>query len=265
MAYFSGWYYKCQSNDKTLAIIDACHNNSKSIQIITDNGVYYFNKNLDKCYFSDREIRLDLNENGVHITGDIIFGEFTKIKYDIMGPFKYVPFMQCRHSVKSMRHKINGKIYINNEEYDFSDSLCYIEGDRGYSFPKQYLWTHCFINDGSIMLSVADIPFLFMNFIGIIGVVFYKNKEYRIATYLGAKVTMIGDGYVKIKQGKFTLIAKLIEKNSFPLNAPENGVMERTIHESASCKAEYAFYIENNKIFDEISDKASFEFEFFSR
>ena len=100
------------------------------------------------------------------------------------------------------------------------------------------------------------------HFTGIIGIILLGGKEYRIATYLGAKVKRIGNNSVIVKQGKYTLTAKLIEKNSYPLYAPENGKMSRTIHENASCKAYYRFS-DNGKVLCEFtSDMASFEYEF---
>lgn len=40
-----------------------------------------------------------------------------------------------------------------------------------------------------------------IHFTGIIGVVLWKGKEYRIATYLGARAVQIQDKTVRVKQG----------------------------------------------------------------
>lgn len=48
------------------------------------------------------------------------------------------------------------------------------------------------------MLSVADIPVMGLRFTGIIGVVLWRGKEYRLATYLGAKVVEHRDRKVRI-------------------------------------------------------------------
>ena len=90
--------------------------------------------------------------------GMIRFGRMSPIRYDIMGPFRYIPFMECRHSVFSMQHTVNGRLRINGVDYIFQDGTGYIEGDRGYSFPKHYAWTQYGFNGGSLMLSVAEIP-----------------------------------------------------------------------------------------------------------
>lgn len=102
-----------------------------------------------------------------------------------MRPFALVPFMECRHSVWSMYHSVSGNINLNGQKYLFKNDLGYWEGDCGHSFPKRYVWTQCFLPNGSLMLSVADIPLAGIQFTGIIGVVLWKGQEYRLATYLG--------------------------------------------------------------------------------
>lgn len=104
-----------------------------------------------------------------------------------MGPFRYVPFLQCRHSVFSMRHSVHGQFCVNGTTYIFQNATGYIEGDRGYSFPRKYAWTQCSFPGGALMLSIADIPFCGFHFTGIISIVHLQGKEYRLATYLGAK------------------------------------------------------------------------------
>jgi len=278
IGYFKGWYFKCSAQDKTIAFIPAYHysNNKKSasLQIITDNEAFnipfdtlkYSEKPLcvkiGNCVFSHEGIILDFKDDGLTLAGKLSFEQLTPIRYDIMGLFKYVPFMQCRHSVYSMWHKINGEIKINDQLNRFKNGIGYTEGDCGRSFPKKYIWTQSCFENNSLMLSVADIPFLGIHFTGIIGIVLLNGKEYRIATYLGAKINQISNNTVTVKQGKFELTAKLIKKNAQPLAAPSNGDMCRTIHESASCEAYYRFCNKNNVLFEFTTDKASFEFEY---
>lgn len=128
------------------------------------------------------------------------------------------------------------------------------------AFSYDRLWLR--FENNSLMLSVADIPMLGFHFTGIIGVVLLNGREYRIATYLGAKVKEIGKNSVTVGQGDYELTAELTEKNAHPLLAPTNGDMCRTIHESASCKASYSFSFKNEKLCEFVSDKAGFEFEY---
>lgn len=201
--YFKGWYFKCCTKEKTLAFIPAYHqsknNKTASLQIITDNSVVnipfqdlkYREKPLHikigNCIFSENGMKLNIHTKEIKVQGILKFSEIFPIQYDIMGPFKFVPFMQCRHSIFSMKHHINGQITLNDRQYIFKYGIGYIEGDCGISFPERYVWTQCHFKNGSLMLSVADIPFLGIHFTGIIGIVLLNGKEYRIATYLGAK------------------------------------------------------------------------------
>ena len=68
--------------------------------------------------------------------------------------------------------------------------------------------------------------------------------------------------HITVKQGDFQLTARLLQKNSQPLAAPSHGLMNRTIHESASCKAYYRFSYKNEILCEFTSDRASFEFEY---
>ena len=276
--YFKGWYFKCSSNDKTIAFIPAYHRSNRretaSLQIITDEAAFnipfdslkYCEKplcvNLGKCVFSEEGIKLNIKNDELTIIGELRFSCVSPIKYDIMGPFHIVPFMQCRHSVYSMRHFVDGKITLNGQQFDFENGQGYIEGDGGYSFPNRYIWTQCLFENGSLMLSVANIPLFGFHFTGIIGVVLIDGKEYRIATYLGAKIKHIGDNTVTVCQGNYEITAKLIKKNAQPLYAPVNGTMNRIIHESASCIAYYKFSCKGKLLCEFTSDRASFEFEY---
>lgn len=280
MDYFRGWYFKCQNSLKTLAVIPAVHKTggrrSASVQLITDGGAWNFDFPYEDYHehkrkleirvggntFDETGIRLKLKSGGCTVVGEVRFKELSPIRYDIMGPFRYVPFMECRHSVVSMQHTVDGEIGVNGEIYRFDNGVGYIEGDRGRSFPKEYIWTQCTFGGGSLMLSVADIPMFGLHFTGIIGVIFWRGEEYRIATYLGARAVRIADGEITVRQGAKTFSARLIDKNSHPLNAPVGRSMSRTIHESAACRAHYRFEIGDETVFEFETDRASFEYEY---
>ena len=275
---FYGWYFKCQTAAQTLAVIPAVHQTGQSrtcsIQIITDNDAWTvtFPGNvfcrvgktiyIEENYFGEDGIRLDVHTPELNIEGKLDFGPLSALKYDIMGPFAFVPFMECRHSVWSMRHTVNGAVRINGKNYFFQNAWGYWEGDRGKSFPKEYVWTQCCFPNGSLMLSVADIPIAGTHFTGIIGIVLWEGRAYRLATYLGAKVVKNQNGELRIVQGKLELEARLLESAGHPLKAPTKGDMVRTVHESAACRASYRFRKNGNTLFDFETEQASFEYEY---
>lgn len=158
---FCGWYLKCQSGDQTLAVIPAIHSIGRrrtcSIQIITEDGAWSipfpvssFRKEGDSIFisknrFGKQGIRLAIRPPELNVRGKLSFGPLSPLKYDIMGPFSLVPFLECRHSVWSMKRSVSGR-----------------------SFPKEYVWTQCCFPGGSLMLSVADIPMAGLHFNGVI-------------------------------------------------------------------------------------------------
>jgi hypothetical protein len=167
-----------------------------------------------------------------------------------------------------MTHKVNGRVQINGKQIDFTDGTGYIESDRGTSFPKRYAWTQCCWHDElpcSVMLSVADIPFLGGSFTGIIGAVSWRGQEYRIATYLGAKLVFLYRGRISVVQDKYMLTAELLDKRELPLRAPVSGSMIRLIRENPSCRVRFCFSHRDRVLFDFVSEQASFEYEYESR
>lgn len=263
---FWGWYFKCQSDNQTLAVIPAIHSEknkkSCSIQLITDQFSQNVSFTYSQCRIGKEGISLNISTPMLTAVGSVSFENITPIKYDIMGPFAYVPFMECRHGVMSMMHDVTGEMNINGTPYVFSKASGYWEGDRGRSFPKKYAWTQCNYENGSLMLSVADIPIGSLHFTGIIGVVLLNGKEYRFATYLGAKVLRIYNGEVIVRQGDMYLWVKCLENTAHPLCAPNTGAMNRTIHESPSCRVYYRFERNNTTHFEFEVTNAAFEYEY---
>lgn len=275
---FGGWYYRIHSDTDTLAIIPSYHKNGQhqfcEIQLITKEHSWQipfscenFRKDgnqiqIGSNHFNDNGIQLHLEKEGITAIGNLRFGPLTSLRYDIMGPFQYVPFMECRHTIRSMRHSVTGSLKLNQTTYCFENDLGYLEGDRGKSFPKYYVWTQCFLPKGSLVLSVAEIPMGLYRFTGIIAVVMWRGKEYRMATYLGAKVVFMKAGEIIIRQGKLVLSAKLLEDSGNPLLAPVHGKMVRTIRENVACHAEYYFQVNEKTVFQHESVCAAFEYEY---
>ena len=275
---FYGWYFKCQSKDETIVFIASVNRTDREatgrLQIATKDGVWDVDYPGD-CFFEDKGniflsdnrfgrsgIRFNITTADLRAKGKLDFSDWTPLKYDIMGPFVLVPNMECRHSIMSMRHKVNGKVTLNGRTYEFNDAFGYWEGDRGTSFPSEYLWTQCAFDEGSLMLSVAEIPVGTAKFTGIIGIVHYLGEEYRFATYLGASVKELKDRKITVTQGNMTLEAKMMDRGGKILSAPVDGEMSRAIHESLSCNAAYRFRIGNETILAFKTNQASFEYEY---
>lgn len=280
--FFEGWYFKHQAKDFSIAFIPGI-NISKDgtkysfIQVITKDSSYNikydfndFSISEDKLtikikdnIFSTKGVILNIKNKDITIKGRLLYSDITSIKSDIMGPFVYFPFMECVHGVLSLNHKVSGNLFINNEEIKFIDDKGYIEKDSGKSFPKTYLWVQCNdfkIEDMSVMVSIADIPFLGFEFKGCIAVVYYKGKEYRLATYNGVKLLSYDEKGVIIKRGPYKLEIEIKNLSPQSLLAPNGGEMIRTIYENISCGARFKFYKNKKLLFDLESSNTSFEY-----
>ena len=275
---FEGFYLKHQNRTDTLALIPACHtdadgNRSASLQIITDKTAYQldfgaeaitimrspFFVRLGGSYFSERGCRLSCHTPGLTLEGSLRYGPWAVPATDIMGPFRYVPFMQCRHSVLSMAHTVDGYVSLNGDSLQFSDGRGYIEGDRGHSFPRRYLWTQWSGKDRCILLSAAEIPLYGLSFTGCIGLVYDRGKELRIGTYRGARVLSAGPSSLLIRQGELLMSADLVEAHPQPLAAPVRGGMSRTVYESAAACVRYRLMNGERLLLDFTAARAGFE------
>lgn len=271
--YFEGWYFKQVSSDakSIISIIPGvsqdCLDTHSFIQIITDLGRTGNRRMLTTCYlkyaiddfrykknpfrlmigdnlFDRNGIVLNIKNDDYNIKGNVRFSQFTKIHRNItspsaMGYFAYFNFMECNHDIISMNHSLKGKVDINGEIIDLKDGRGYIEKDWGTSFPSEYIWlqsNHFEVNNTSIMISVARIPFLGLEFQGFICNLILDGREFRFATYNNSKIIKYicsGDSInIIISKGKQQLIikAKICDYLGI-LKAPINGGMDKMIKE----------------------------------
>ena len=256
--YFAGHYLKHQKEDHTLAIIVGKASSGDFLQIITNQQVFQYH-NLKNC----RITRQGLSIHYPEVKGRIHYGPFLPLRYSIMGPFQYLP-MQCNHKVISMKHTLRGSVLINGETISFDGGMGYIEGDYGRSFPKEYLWLQCndFLEDLSIMVSIAHIPFLGLHFTGCICAITYKGREYRLGTYKGVKVILRSKTRLILSQGDYLLDIRLSPHLSHPLRSPKKGHMVGIIHESNCTKAIFQFYKKRKLIFKAKTHNCSYEYNY---
>lgn len=280
-SYFEGWYLKHQNrHGQTLALIPAFHidgagQRAASLQVISNGGAWWleypelqfsrqpFQVQLGQSTFSCEGIVLHVEQAGLSLHGKLRYGPFTALRSDIMGPFRFFAGMQCSHGVLSMGHSLRGALKLNGERLDFDHGIGYIETDHGRSFPSTYLWTQCVWDGpegGSLMLAAATIPLPVGSFTGCICSVFYQGKEYRLATYRGAKIEKLSPSEAAIRQGKYRLEAELLGERKHALRAPVEGRMERTVHESLCAEVRYRFRYGKDLLFQHTDRYASFEY-----
>jgi len=273
--YFEGWYFKNSGSEYGVSFIPGININGYEkktfIQIITNDESYNIDYDIDDFVYNDDPFYIkikdsyfskeyiDINIETLKIYGRLNYSNSITINKsilnpNIMGPFSYIPFMECNHAILSMKNKVNGVITINDKKLVFDNGDGYIEKDFGISFPKSYIWIqgNSFKDeDVSFMLSIAHIPFKIFSFKGFICSLIIDNKEYRFATYNNSKIIKcdINDDSLNIilKKHNYLLEVKSLYKNSFKLKAPNKGEMNREIFESITSNINIILK-ENNKI-----------------
>lgn len=257
--------------------VDSAGRESGFIQIISDQSSYqvnflkkdiHFSKKhmgirMGKNYFCQKGAVLSIHCPAVHCTGHLSYGNFTPLHYDIMGPLRLLPFLECNHGIISLHHQVKGTIQLNNEEYHFSHANGYIEKDWGHSFPRSYFWIQGRVSsekNSSIVASAAEIPFGRFSVMGCFGIVLLEGREYRLASYLGAKVMRLTPNELILSQGDFLLSVTVLERNETPLLAPVCGSMNRTILENPICKSRVIFQHKGKLLLQKICDSSSFEY-----
>jgi hypothetical protein len=260
---FMGWYFKHRSKDGTVCFIPGHSADGAFVQVISPGRSDYFPvSNLQvangkiyagKCVFSTHGAIVRLPG----ITGNLVYGKPTPLHSDIMGPFRFLP-LECRHGVISMCHTMQGSLSVYGKTYNFGGGSGYIECDGGTSFPKSYLWLqHCDSMLGfSAMLSFARIPFAGLEFNGFICAVIFDGREYRYATYNGAKIKFAGSDKITLRRGKLLFVIDIISVGGeFKLKSPVRGKMAGIIKESNTAGARFRLWDDGVKRFD-ISDGA---------
>lgn len=297
--YFEGWYFKVvDAQEKSVyAIIPGISmgkDETKShafIQIINGktNESNYFTYNIgdfayskDKFeiriknnYFSLDKIKLDINFDGQFINGELGFKDLLPWPNSLFSPgtmgwYTFVPFMECYHGCISFGHIIEGSINVNEQLINFDGGNGYMEKDWGNSFPSSWIWAQCNhfgSSKASIMVSVANIPWLGSHFRGFIVGMWYEDKFYKFATYTGARLSkiMFKDNrvFLKVYDNKYELNIELSRSGESKLYSPINGVMTGKVNESISAKIKVSLWRmnkrNNKKIFECIGRNVGLE------
>jgi tocopherol cyclase len=279
--YFEGWYFKQISGDhENMAAfipgislsrdshafvqhIDGLHGRTSYFRFPL--STFKSNKNkfeieIDKNYFSDREIVLDLKDQACAISGKLRFSETTGFPVSlfspgIMGWYSYVPFMECYHGVVSVNHSVQGTIKVNDTLLPFDHGKGYIEKDWGRSFPSDWIWlqANCFAGQTtSLMLSIAKIPWLGRSFLGFLSFFYIDRTFYRFATYTGATIDHAAyrDNTLSlvISDKKYRVEVRATHAQRGDLRAPQSGAMSRTIKESINAELEVLLYADKNQL-----------------
>lgn len=227
-----------------------------------------FHVKIGENEISRSHIRLDLQSPRGHFQGEVFFSgqtplQATLLRPGIMGWYRYAPFMECYHGVVSMDHRLSGQLNLNGQQADFHNGKGYIEKDWGTSMPEAWIWmqsNHFQTENTSFMLSLANVPWVGKSFPGFLGFFLHKGKPHLFATYNGAKITRLerrdNELYLTVKKNDLQIDIRGAQGKTLPgkkndpgaLKAPNQGQMNRVIHENLSASLHIAVKNNNGKL-----------------
>lgn len=265
--FFEGWYYKVISENQKHAFaiipgISMDKNGQKQafIQVLDGKSLKATYHKFDvkefeptqkkhelkiqNNFFSENKLILDLP----HIKGELLFENLTPwsnsfFSPGIMGPFSFIPFMDCYHAILSMNHNIKGQLSLNGENLFFDKGKGYMEKDWGHSFPEGYIWmqsNHFSQKGTSIKASIAKIPLLKSSFIGHIAGILFNGQLIEFTTYNRTKLTTCKvsqkNVQVEMENPMYVLKINAQRERTTSLAAPILGLMSGRIEESLNAK-----------------------------
>lgn len=265
--YFEGWYYKViTANEKHgfafipgialddkgnkqsfIQILDGKKQTADYIKFPATNFISQsntFKTEIAENTFERNKIQLQLQ----NVKGELHFKNpvpWPNKWYSpgIMGPYAFVPFMECYHGILSMDHEIEGELEINNKKIDFTGGRGYIEKDWGHSFPSAYIWmqSNHFGEKGiSFKASVAKIPWLGSSFVGFIAGLYFNQELIQFTTYNSTKLIRLAVNKKRVElvmENKNYRLEVLAQRNeATELAAPIAGFMDGRISESMTAK-----------------------------
>ncbi len=276
--YFEGWYYKfADKNEQNIgALIPGVSFDIQGsqpqafIQFLDNSGVLsrYFRFDIEEfrysrekpeieigtSVFSPHKIEVDINNKAGSIKGGLTFHDIkpwpvTLFSPGAMGWYAFVPLMECYHGVLSFDHVIDGQLEFDGKPIDYSGGRGYTEKDWGRSFPTYHVWiqTNHFNNVGtSLMVSIANIPWLGKSFDGFLIGLWHNGHLYKFTTYTGAKITTFKYNqqkliiFVNSKYHRLEIEVSYIK--GAELKTPQTGEMRGRLHESLTCETKVRLY-----------------------
>lgn len=221
--FFEGWYFKVinATEDRRFAFIPGIFINRDDsrthsfIQVLngmTGETRYHsypvqafrpaaedFDIRVADSRFRADAIALDIDDEQGTIEGELRFvglkpWPVSATSPGYMGPFGWLPFMECNHGILSFDHRIEGELIIDGETIDFTGGRGYIEKDWGKSFPEGYIWmqsNHFDEPEVSLAASIAVIPNFGIRWPGFTVGFWHEGILYRFASYNSTKVARL--------------------------------------------------------------------------
>lgn len=285
--YFEGWYFKVVDplNHLAYAIIPGVSMDTEGqqhafIQVLDgvaaqsqyhrfDFGKFDAQKgkfavSIGTNFFSDTGCQLDLEDLSLSLSFDGVKAWPSRWQSPgIMGWYGYVPGMQCYHGLVSLHHQVKGQ--INGTQLS-PQAVGYIEKDWGSSFPNAWIWAQSnhlqHPEPSSLMVSVADIPWLGSSFVGFLSTFLFAGELHTMATWTGAKAkvkVLTNEVAITLSDRRRTLIIHGTPSSGGELASPIAGAMTGKINESLMANLSVKFILDGQLCYDGLANWAGLE------
>lgn len=183
---------------------------------------------------------------GSQLSGSVRFGEWSRwpvtfTQPGVMGPYAFIPMMECNHGILSMDHALSGSLTLDDRDTCYDGGRGYIEKDWGHGFPQGYVWTQSnhFDEPGiSVSASVARIPWMTGAFRGFLVGFLHAGTLHRFTTYNGSQIDRlaIDDTHMNltIRNRTHRLEVRAEKKQGGVLHAPYGTEMIARVAETMS-------------------------------
>lgn len=275
--FFEGWYFKHHCGGRVLALIPGLALDSNGdghgfLQVIAgENASYLSFAKEEFCWrdgviflgpnrFSPAGVELHIDSPELTLTGRLDYGYRQALSRPIMGPFAYLPFMECYHEILSLNHCLRGRLCLNGTALDFDGGKGYIEKDWGHSFPGVYRWFQANdfgVRNVSVTAAIASIPR--PRFTGCIAALLLHKKTYTFTSYQGVRILENREGFISLAQKNRRLEIAAGAASPLSLAAPRQGAMDRIIHEHAATRLNLRFFEDGRLVFAGESAAAGYE------
>lgn len=294
-SYFEGWYCKTVTADLSeswsfilgMATGHAGVGASSFVQVIEGRTArtWWFEHPLSDFEGDRKDLRVrvggsELSSHGLRLaesgpqgsfSGELGFGHLSNFKPrllspDIMGPYSFVPLMECRHGLISLDHSLSGSFRADGRQVDLEAGRGYLEKDRGSSMPSSWVWmqSNNFPSTGdSLMFSLATIPWLGSSFPGFLFAASLGGRLLREASYTGARLEGLklddeGLG-LRVLGRRDSFEIRAHRSRGGLLRAPVHGALSRRIAESVDASIGLTWRRGGEVLFEGMAPKAGLE------
>lgn len=288
---FENWYFKLVDEEKeiTLGILVEMNTTKKGkealIQVmgntINDEVCIYYP--VESVKTGEEEIQIGDNVLGLNqiilniekedfgLKGELALNHHKRLKQSLwipglMGPYKYLPFLESYHEVISLQHTLTGSLWLNNKQIIFNEGKGYIEKDWGKSMPNVWLWAQCSHfkrKDVALMVGVARLPIFFDYYTCFAIPIYYKDQVEIFSNYNGGHLSKLyrykGYVHIIITQKSKILDIKIYGSDEKSCMASKSSHKIRDVYACDAAKIELSITENGQIIFEEIGTLCELE------